>query len=481
MCTHTWVPHGSREFINGPAFSQLEVITMEKPSTAPLRAGVGRTDITPPPDCFLEGFAGRDHEAEGIHDRLKATALALSAHNRPTVIVSLDILDLPDNLVDVIWKKVKTHYHLEPRKILLNCSHTHAGPMTWLRIHTEEASDRKKVYPDEKYIQHLVENIVTAIGKAIGDLRPARAFWGIGETHIGICRRSPDASVYRGAPSGYLGIFANYPNPGKEIDRTCPVISLTDERERPIALVFGASCHPTTMSHDNYLVSAEYPGVARRIIEETYQTPALFLQGIAGDVKPRRVAEETSFRSGTYEDVEAVGAELAGDVKNAIEKGLAPLDIRIRGALKRVPVPLAPDWDETVWRSYTDACHPAHRRMWGEWWLRKKLAGEPIPSSLNMTLSLLELSGELRIAALAGEVLTDMGLTMKRSFLRGTTLVLGYSNGRSAYIPDSAILREGGYEAIESVFFTPTMPAPWREDIDDTILAAFRELEKELE
>ena len=461
--------------------THLKVIIMEKPSAVPLRAGVGRTDITPPPDCFLEGFAGRDHLAEGIHDRLKATALSLSAHNRQTVIVSLDIIDLPDNLVDVIWKKVKTHYHLEPCQILLNCSHTHAGPMTWPRIHTEETPDRKKVYPDEKYIQHLVENIVTAIGKALGDLRPARASWGMGETRIGICRRARDVSVYRRRPSGRHGIYANYPNPDREVDRACPVISLADEQDRPIALVFGASCHPTTMSHDNYLVSAEYPGVARRILEEQYGVPALFLQGIGGDVKPRRVAGETAFRSGSYEDVEAVGAELAEDVAKTVEKGLAPLDISIRCALKRFPVPLATGWDETAWKGYTTEDHPLHRRIWGEWWLRKKRAGEPVPNTLSMTISILELSPDIRFATLSGEVLTDMGLKVKRSFQSGTTLVLGYSNGRSTYIPDSAALREGGYEAIESVFFTPTMPAPWREDIDDTILAAFCDLEGHLD
>ena len=122
-----------------------------------------------------------------------------------------------------------------------------------------------------------------------------------------------------------------------------------------------------------------------------------------------------------------------------------------------------------------------HRRIWGEWWLRRKAAGETIPDSLSMTLSIFELSPDLRFATLSGEVLTEMGLKVKSSFPGNAPLVLGYSNGRAAYIPDSAILREGGYEALESVFFTPTMPAPWREDIDDTILGAFRTIERELE
>ena len=454
---------------------------MEKSDPVILRAGVGRTDITPPDDCFLEGFAGRDHDAEGIHDPLKVTALALSRNNRRMVLVSHDILDIPDALVDKIWEKAAHHYRLEPRELLLNASHTHAGPMTWPRIPNRFRTDPKQCRPDERYIHRVLENIVTAIGMALGDLRPARAYWGCGETRIGICRRARDASVYRGGPSGYLGIYANYPNPDREIDRTCPVLFLTTGREDPLALVFGASCHPTTMSHDNYLVSAEYPGAARRILEERYHAPALFLQGIGGDVKPARVAEEDRFRSGNYDDVEHVGAELAADVIRIMDRGLRPLDIQIRRALSRFPVPLAPGWGDEEYRRFSAEDQPLHRRIWGEWWLERIREGEPLPRSLNMTLSILELADDIRFTGVAGELLTEMGFKIRKHFPSGTTLPLGYSNGRTAYIPDSDVLREGGYEAVESVFFTPGMPAPWREDIDDTILAAFRDLEKALD
>ena len=327
-------PHGS---VVQPLSSPAKEIGMEKSDSGILRAGVARTDITPPEDCFLEGFAGRDHSAEGIHDPLKVTALALSRNNRRAVFVSMDILDLPDALIDRIWEKAEHHYHLEPRELLLNASHTHAGPMTWSRVPNPSCTDPKQAHPDERYIHRLVENIVTAIGMALGDLRPAHAYWGSGETQIGICRRAQNTAVYHEGPSGYLGIYANYPNPLREIDRTCPVMFLTTEQEEPLALVFGASCHPTTMSHDNYLISAEYPGVTRRILEERFNAPALFLQGIAGDVKPARVAEENGFRSGNFADVEQVGAELAEDVLRIMDQGLRPLDINIRRAVDRFP------------------------------------------------------------------------------------------------------------------------------------------------
>ncbi len=454
---------------------------MDRSDPAILRAGVGRADITPPEDCFLEGFAARDHTAEGIHDPLKVTALALSRYNRRVVLVTLDILDLPDTIVDTIWEKAGHHYHLEPRDLLLNSSHTHAGPMTWPRVPNRFCSDRRQCIPDERYLHRLVENIVTAIGMALGALEPANAYFGCGETRIGICRRAKDASVYRGDPSGYLGIYANYPNPDREIDHACPVLFLTNGEENPLALVYGAPCHPTTMSHDNYLVSAEYPGVTRRILEERFGAPALFLQGIGGDVKPARVAEHDRFRSGNYHDVDRVGAELAADVLRVMDRGLRPLDIRIRRAVNRFPVPLAPGWGETEFRRYAAENQPLHRRIWGEWWLDRIRAGEPLPRSMNMTLSILELAEDLRFTGIAGELLTGMGIKIRRSFPSGTTLPLGYSNGRTTYIPDSDVLREGGYEAIETIFFTPGMPAPWREDIDDTVLGAYRTLAQTLD
>ncbi|MFA6473225.1 MAG: neutral/alkaline non-lysosomal ceramidase N-terminal domain-containing protein [Candidatus Latescibacterota bacterium] len=437
-----------------------------------LLAGVGRMDITPPGNCFLEGFAGRDHTAEGIHDPLEVTALALSTLQKDAVVISVDILDIPDAIIDILWEKIYTRFNLEPRQILLNSSHTHAGPMTWPRIDPDQYPERNRCFPDPEYIEKLVGNTVIAVEKAFESRRPASASCGIGDTHIGICRRAKDISTYRGPASGYLGIYANYPNPFNEIDRTCPVIQFTDPFGAPIALIFGASCHPTTMSHDNYLVSAEYPGAARRIIERHLEAPALFLQGISGDVKPRQVALEDSFRSGTYEDVEAVGAELAKDVFRILDSGLKPLDIRLRFALERFPVPLDPGWDEKMYHKYLDIKQPIHRKIWAEWWLDKINRGETVPREIPMTLSIFELSKELRFACLAGEVLTGMGLKVKKHFPQGITLPLGYSNGRTGYIPDAGVLREGGYEAVESIFFTPFMPAPWRKDIDYTILGA---------
>ena len=231
------------------------------------------------------------------------------------------------------------------------------------------------------------------------------------------------------------------------------------------------------MRYDNYLISAEYPGVARRLLEEDIDgAPTLFLQGTAGDVKPRQVAVADGFRSGTFDDIEIVGAELAADVKRTMAAGLGPLDISVRSALKRFPLPFDPGWGGHSFRRYAAENEAAYRRAWAELWLDRIAEGEPVPVSKDLTLAIFELSPVLRFLGISGELLTDIGLMISRSFGGAGSLTFGYTNGSTGYIPDSAVLKEGGYEATETVFFSNDMPGPWRDDIDATILGAFEEL-----
>lgn len=446
---------------------------MNKDNSGTLHAGTSRIDITPSGNCMLGGFAGRDHGCEGIHDHLYITALALSKNGKCVVIISVDILALTNEQMDRIWALADKRLNLRRDQLFVNCSHTHAGPEIHPMFNHEVCPPGEVVDPDPVYIDKLIENILLSAGEALKNLKPAEAFGEIGETFIGINRRAPDKRIYKEQATGY----ENFPNPDREIDRSCPVLLFKDKKGEPLSLVFGAACHPTTMRYDNYLVSAEYPGVARRILEKDLGgAPALFLQGMAGDVKPRQVAEGNSFRSGTFEDIEIVGKELATDVNAVIKKGLRPLEIRIETALKRVAIPFNKTWDKKTYEKFAEKDAVEYRRVWANYWLKKLRAGEPIPESVDLTLSIVKLSPELRFAAVAGELLTDMGMKIKRQFENGNTLVLGYTNGEVAYITDAKTLKEGGYEATETIFFSHDKPAPFIPEIEEIILSGFKEL-----
>jgi len=119
-----------------------------------------------------------------------------------------------------------------------------------------------------------------------------------------------------------------------------------------------------------------------------------------------------------------------------------------------------------------------YRRIWAKHWLDRIGTGETIPESRDLTLSIMELSPELRFLGIAGELLTDMGLKIGSRFASGTTLPMGYTNGRIGYIPDSWVMKEGGYEPVETIYFTNDMPAPWREDIETVICRGFDDLQR---
>ncbi|MCD4736636.1 MAG: neutral/alkaline non-lysosomal ceramidase N-terminal domain-containing protein, partial [Bacteroidales bacterium] len=341
---------------------------MNKNISDTLYAGTARININPSGSCLLDGFAGRDHECEGVRDNLYVTALALSRHGKTIVIIGVDILAFHNEQMDKIWMLADERLNLKPDQLFINCSHTHAGPEVRPSFNHETCAPGEVGKPDPAYIDELIEKVIQSADKAVKNFKPAEASWGVGETYIGINRRAPDKTIYSQLATGY----ENFPNPDKEIDRTCPVILFQDKEGKPISMVFGASCHPTTMRYDNYLISAEFPGVARRILEEDLDgAPSLFLQGIAGDVKPRQVVDGNSFRSGNFDDIEEVGKELAADVKTTIKKGLKPLDIRIGTSLKRVALPFDKTWNEETYRRYARKEEAQYRRVWAEYWLKK--------------------------------------------------------------------------------------------------------------
>ena len=121
-----------------------------------------------------------------------------------------------------------------------------------------------------------------------------------------------------------------------------------------------------------------------------------------------------------------------------------------------------------------------YRRVWAEYWLKRLSNGESVPQSIDLTLSIVELSPELRFLGIAGELLTDIGFKIKHQFKDGNTLPFGYTNGDVAYIPDAGTIREGGYEAIETVFFSYDKPAPFIEEIEEIILLGFEELRRNI-
>lgn len=124
------------------------------------------------------------------------------------------------------------------------------------------------------YVASLPGRIAGAVGEAQRRLRPARVGAGSGRADIVVNRRLklPNGRVVCGR---HHDGFA---------DREVQVLRLDDADERPIAVVVGYACHPTILGPPNRVVTPDYPGVVRRVVEDATGAPCLFLRGAAGSV-----------------------------------------------------------------------------------------------------------------------------------------------------------------------------------------------------
>jgi hypothetical protein len=79
---------------------------------------------------------------------------------------------------------------------------------------------------------------------------------------------------------------------------------------------------------------------------------------------------------------------------------------------------------------------------------------------------------DLTLVALGGEVVVDYDLRLKREMGgREPLIVAAYSNDVMCYIPSAAVLKEGGYETVDSMTYYG-LPGPFADDVEETIFAA---------
>src|SRR6185295_2258192 len=76
-------------------------------------------------------------------------------------------------------------------------------------------------------------------------------------------------------------------NPGTPADDAVIVARVTDDNGKVLATVVNYACHPTTLAWDNTLISPDYVGAMREVVEQATDAPCLFLQGASGELGPR--------------------------------------------------------------------------------------------------------------------------------------------------------------------------------------------------
>ncbi len=239
-------------------------------------AGVAVNDITPDLDVRARCWGPARHDlASGVHRRLTLTALALAADagGPPLLLITTDLSFFRRG--DDEWRvrgAVVSALGLPVENVVFHLVHTHAGPSLATDEVDEAGGDKVAGYLDK-----IASQAVAAGREAIASLRPAVLEWTVGSCSLASNR---DLVENGRALTGYNAVV--------EADRTVLVGRLSDDQDVVRATIINYACHPTTLAWQNHLLSPDYVGAAREVVEgATGGAPCLFLQGASGELAPR--------------------------------------------------------------------------------------------------------------------------------------------------------------------------------------------------
>ncbi len=419
-----------------------------------MRAGFSRVRITPPDGTPLQGFCPRDLDmtSSGVRDDVYTRVLFVHAQAAATLIIGLDLCYLGRVQTDELKRRIYARWGLPAHQVLVNCSHTHssAAAARWgIRCYTPL---------DETYLEQLYQAILTAIEEAMGQAREVRIASGTARTKLPMNRR------HRGED----GQVVNAPNPSGPVCDLLPVCVLEDNDGQYVCVMFSIGCHPSMLN--DAMISADFPGVAMRELDKHVGRPvSLFLQGAGGDARPYVSAEGDRWVRNRGDDVEAAGRLLAEEVIGAMKLPLDRIDSGLHCALVSIDFPLGKATDKEALQQTIDThCDSVDsswlskvRTLWARQGLNILDRGQELASVVNIQLQMICFGDAMRIVALEGEPVAEIGWLICNQFPAGVTFPLGYSNGEGLYLPTTAMLAEGGYEVDsywEYGYYGPLVP-----------------------
>ncbi|HWY65439.1 MAG TPA: hypothetical protein VNX61_09505 [Rhizomicrobium sp.] len=243
--------------------------------------GVARADITPPPNIYSRSWGSALHDAaEGIHRPLVTTCLFLRGGD-PQVELYLLCFDL-GWWYDIAHEREIRSAILEKSgirddQLITHMGHTHSGPITNLQNLNRKGGDLIPAYRDK-----IVEGAVAALSGAKANVQPAVASWAEGR-----CNLARNRDLVLDSETFLCGI-----NPDGPTDDTVLVGRVTDAKGKIIATMVNYACHPVSLGGGNKLISPDYYGAMREVVErDTGGAPCLFLHGASGDMTPLRSYE----------------------------------------------------------------------------------------------------------------------------------------------------------------------------------------------
>ncbi len=379
---------------------EAQVIDGQFETRSNLKAGVAKVEITP---ANVKGMTtvGHVREIQAVRDPLRAGVLVLDDGSTKAAIVTLDVINVWNDLLPLARKHVAAETGVPSDNIMVTASHNHSGP---------------GFDPKSKWGKELVEKLGAAAKEAAANMRTVTVGYSEDKIGFNINRRKviDGRAVVRLNPDG--------PN-----DQRVKALRFDDGKSLvPMAVLMHAVCHPCFFTWGDKgsppypngypKMTADFPGEAQSFVEMVYggKTSALFLQGCAGDIRPNLPG--FPYRCADEADIQWAGRDLGAAVIRSLAQNVTREKLRERGDF--YPIRVA---NETI-------------SLPGK-------EGEVLAELMAMKI------GPYLFLTMPGEPMVEYGFKLESAIAdRAIPIIVGYANGGIGYIATSDSYKVGGYE-----------------------------------
>jgi len=449
------------------------------------RVGVSRWDITPALSvCAKNWGAATSWFANGVHRRLAGTALALAPLDEGEPPLLLIVLELgwwrSRKDVATLRQQLLAEFELPDQNLIVHLTHTHSGPALDSDAPSEARPDTARAY-----LARLSETCVEGGREALSRRHSATALFRYGRCALATQRDFRDPQ----APDRFLCGF----HPEGLADDTLLVTRLVADEGRTLATLVNYACHPTTLAWENTLISPDYPGAMRELVEaETDGAPCLFLLGAAGELAPaeqyvgdvsladRHGRELGHAALATLAPLAAGHSALRFD--GSVESGAplamwrscaGPASEVLRSVAPTVSLPLKPDLPSIAAIDEALARKPdgfQYERLLRQRRVRASF-GDEQTSVEHIWLWRL---GDAALCAIPCEAYSLLQTRLRQEFSGRPVLVLNIGNGSLGYLPPRALYDHNVYTVWQTPFGRGGLEA-----VMDAALQGLRELERD--
>jgi hypothetical protein len=446
-----------------------------------LKLGTGKIDITPPKGVEFHGWITGE-KSLGAWKPIHARALLFQNDQNRLLLLVLEAMGISSDHVSNIRKSIcRKIPSLKPENIMICTTHSHCAPVMATSYYSCTGGDKK-------YLKSLVQKLTALSVNASKNLEPVT----MGTASTAMDKYYINRRLM--TPEGVL--FA--PNPKGIVDPEVSVIRFDTLSGKTKSFLINFACHPTILS--GRWVHPDYPGIACAVIEKKYgkNTTAVFTNGAAGDIRamfnPRN---SKKFGGGTREAVLKFGEHFAQKVLQIAPKIKTKdtSDAKMKGISAIVPFPFEKPLTpkkfaeeikrmETLIADFTKQNKPYHvietksQLNWAKLALKLTTSKDYKPW-INAEIQLFRV-GNLRLVALPGEVLCEIGLSIKKMIKPDKAVIIGFANDYLGYIPTAKALRERGYETDVGHKSSTNLPARYSSKLEKIILTTIKSLNKKI-